>query len=80
MLESGIGEGILIELATLSNFTYPGDLFPTQAHYQQDLTEPEVILNDDCTFTPSTVAGTPYKPVEQKVKAAAIHSKTIEPK
>jgi O-succinylbenzoate synthase len=80
MLESGIGEGILIELATLGNFTYPGDLFPTKAHYQQDLTEPEVVLNDDCTFTPSTVPGTPYKPVDEKVKAVALHSKIILPK
>lgn len=78
MLESGIGEGILIELATLSNFTYPGDLFPSQTHYHQDLTEPEVILNEDCTFTPSRVPGTPYKPVEEKVKRAALHSKIIE--
>lgn len=77
MLESGIGEGILVELATLNNFTYPGDLFPSNFHYRQDLTEPEVILNEDCTFTPSRVPGTPYKPVLERVKAVALHSKTI---
>jgi O-succinylbenzoate synthase len=78
MLESGIGEGILVELATLNNFTYPGDLFPSDFHYRQDITEPAVTLNDDCTFTPSRVPGTPYKPVLERVKAAALHSKKIE--
>jgi O-succinylbenzoate synthase len=77
MLESGIGEGILIELATLSNFTYPGDLFPSKFHYRQDLTEPEVILGEDCTYSPSSVPGIPYKPVEDRIRAVSLHSKTI---
>ncbi len=78
MLESGIGEGILIELATLNNFTYPGDLFPSDFHYRQDITEPEVVLNDDCTFTPSQVPNTPYKPVMERVGAVSLHSKVIQ--
>jgi O-succinylbenzoate synthase len=80
MLESGIGAGISIELATLDNFTYPGDLFPTSFFYHQDLTSPELVLNDDCTFSPSTVPGTPYKPVVERVKKAALLSQTILPK
>ncbi len=79
MLESGVGAGILVELGTLGNFTYPGDLFPSQFFYRQDLTEQELVLNDDCTFTPSSVPGTPYKPVLERVKKAALHSHTIEP-
>ena len=54
MWESGVGVGILIDLATLDNFTYPGDLIPSQFFYRQDLTEPELVLDDDCTLTPST--------------------------
>ena len=77
MLESGVGAGILVELATLGNFTYPGDLFPSAFFYTQDLTVPELVLNEDCTFSPSTVPGTPYKPIPDRVKAAALYSKTI---
>lgn len=79
MLESGIGAGMLVELATLSNFTYPGDLFPSSFFYRQDLTEPELVLNDDCTFTPSTVPGTPYKPVPERIQRATLYSRSITP-
>jgi O-succinylbenzoate synthase len=72
MLESGIGAGILVELATLENFTYPGDLFPSRFFYVEDLTERELVLNEDCTFTPSRVPGTPYKPVMKRIEAATI--------
>lgn len=68
MLESGIGAGISVELATLSNFVYPGDLFPTSAFYTEDLTDPPLVLNDDCTFTASEVAGTEYRPVHERIK------------
>jgi O-succinylbenzoate synthase len=68
MLESAIGGSIGIELATLPNFTYPNDLFESQRFYRQDLTEPETHLNPDCTFSPSTVPGTPYEPVMERVE------------
>jgi O-succinylbenzoate synthase len=72
MLESGVGAGILVELATLDNFSYPGDLFPSSRFYQQDLTEPELFLNDDCTFTPSTVPGVPYQLVHERLERATV--------
>ncbi len=79
MLESGIGAGILVELATLNNFTYPGDLFPSNFFYHQDLTEQELVLNEDCTFTPSRVAGTPYIPILERVEQAALYRETLVP-
>jgi len=79
MLESGVGAGILVELATLENFTYPNDLFPSSFFYRQDLTAPELVLNDDCTFTPSTVPGTPYAPILERVQAATLDHQIIEP-
>jgi O-succinylbenzoate synthase len=78
MLESGIGMGALIELATLSNFSYPGDLFPTAYFYTEGLTEPPLTLNPDCTFTPSSVPGTPYEPVLSRVEAATALKTIIE--
>lgn len=79
MLESGVGAGMNIELAGLAQFTYPGDLFPSAFFYRQDLTEPELVLNEDCTFSLSTVPGTPYRPVLERVRARAVRSAVIEP-
>ena len=78
MLESGVGAGTLIEVATLGNFCYPGDLFPSERFYTQDLADPPVVINPDCTFMPSTVPDIPYVPVLSRVKAAARFSKVIE--
>jgi O-succinylbenzoate synthase len=79
MLESGVGGGLSIELAGLGNFVYPGDLFPSAFSYRQDLTEPEMVLNADCTFGLSTVPGTPYRPVMERVEAAAVRKAVIRP-
>jgi O-succinylbenzoate synthase len=71
MLESGVGAGINIELATLPNFVYPGDLFESQRFYQQDLTDPEIKMNADTTFTPSCVPATQYIPDRERVDRCA---------
>jgi len=77
MLESGVGAGLSIELAGLGNFTYPADLFPSAFFYCQDLTEPEMVLNPDCTFSLSTVPGTPYRPVPSRVEAATVRKAVV---
>ena len=42
MLESGVGAAICVALATLENFTYPSDIFPSSRFYAEDLAEPTV--------------------------------------
>ena len=44
MLESAIGTRANAALATLENFTYPADLFPTGRFYERDLGSPQVEL------------------------------------
>lgn len=44
MLESAVGVAHCIALATLPNFTYPADIFPSSRFYRQDLAEPAVAL------------------------------------
>jgi len=78
MLESGVGGGLSIELAGLGNFTYPNDLFPSAFFYTEDLAEPPMVLNPDCTFSLSTVPGTPYRPVPERVEAASVRKAVLE--
>lgn len=46
MLESGIGRGYNVALASLPNFTIPGDLSPSARYWQQDLVRPEWTMGD----------------------------------
>lgn len=44
MLESSIGAHHCLALATLPNFRYPADIFPTERFYHEDLGEPAMAL------------------------------------
>lgn len=50
MLESGIGRAGNIALASLSNFTLPGDISASKRYYKEDLVEPEFVVNIDGTM------------------------------
>lgn len=54
MLESAVGSSVCVELATLPNFTYPGDLFPTSRFYARDLANTSMELTQDNNFVPFT--------------------------
>jgi len=54
MLESAMGASVCVELATLPNFTYPGDLFPSGRFYKEDLSTPPLKLTSRNTFEPFT--------------------------
>ena len=54
MLESAVGGSICVELATLENFTYPGDLFPSSRFYHRDLSEPKMEFYKGNLFRPFT--------------------------
>jgi len=50
MLESGIGRAGNIALASLPNFTLPGDISASKRYYKNDIVEPEFIINKDGTM------------------------------
>ncbi|MBU88581.1 MAG: o-succinylbenzoate synthase [Dehalococcoidia bacterium] len=54
MLESAVGSAICVELATLPNFSYPGDLFPSDRFYERDLGYPKIELTKNMTVSPFT--------------------------
>ena len=77
MLESAVGGAICIELATLGNFTYPGDLLPSSRFYVQDLAEPPTELTDRKTFVPYT--GPLPAPDPTRLEKLTVRSKTVVP-
>ena len=72
MLESSLGRGINLELATLENFVYPNDIGPSSRSIKEDITDPVLEFpGKEKTFTPSTVPGVPYLPNREKLKKSA---------
>ena len=41
MLESGVGRAYNVALASLPNFTIPGDISPSARYWSQDIVSPE---------------------------------------
>jgi len=62
MLESAVGGAICAELATLPNFTYPGDIFPSSYFYKNDVGKPEIVLSGPGEVTTSRVPGIAQEP------------------
>jgi O-succinylbenzoate synthase len=50
MLESGIGRAGNLALASLPNFTLPGDISASKRYYKQDIVDPEFTVNKDGTM------------------------------
>ena len=57
MLETGVGRAANLALASLPNFTLPGDISATERYYHQDVTHEVFTLNDDSTVTVPTQPG-----------------------
>ena len=67
-LESAVGGAICAELATLPNFTYPGDIFPSSYFYTNDLGKPEIVLSGRGEVATSRVPGIAQAPDPQLLK------------
>ena len=75
MLESAVGSSVCVELATLPNFTYPGDLFPTSRFYERDLADTRMELTPDNTFVPFT--GPLPEPDPEMLERATVESASV---
>jgi len=75
MLESSVGAGLLVELATLPNFTYPGDILPSSKFYVEDLATPAVELTDNLTVAPF-MDGLP-EPDEDRLATMLVRSASV---
>lgn len=79
MFESAIGNGVSAELATLPNFKYPADIFPSKVFYIEDLASPEISLYAPGKIAVSEVPGLPYEPKEDMLESNTISKAVIKP-
>ena len=57
MLETGIGRTVNVALASLPNFSLPGDISANDRYYARDIVTNPFTLNDDSTLTVPTTPG-----------------------
>ncbi|MBP2239716.1 O-succinylbenzoate synthase [Cytobacillus eiseniae] len=74
MLEAGIGRAHNIALTALSNFTLPGDTAGSSHYWEQDIIQPEVIVENGYIAVP-TAAGIGYEPNRKTMEQFTIREK-----
>ena len=77
MLESAVGGAICLELATLSNFVYPSDIFPSSTYYRRDVGQPEIALSGRGEMAASDVPGIRPEPDLAMLQQQTVASTTF---
>jgi O-succinylbenzoate synthase len=80
MLESGVGQGPSIALATLNNIAYPADIFPSNRFYVEDLSTPDVLLADPGLVEAPDRPGHGFVPVQERLERSTVQHAAIEPR
>jgi O-succinylbenzoate synthase len=70
MLESGVGRAHNIHLASLANFSLPGDIAASRRYFQPDLIEPPIDVSPDGTIAVPTGPGIGVSIVPERVARA----------
>jgi O-succinylbenzoate synthase len=72
MLETNVGRAANVALATLANFTLPGDISASTRYYRKDIAEPNFALNDDSTLTVPTEQGLGVRVIPERLTAVRL--------
>jgi O-succinylbenzoate synthase len=78
MLETGVGRAHNIHLASLPNFSLPGDIAASKRYYQQDLIEPAIDIAPDGTIAVPDAPGIGVHVVQDRVERATLRLTSID--
>jgi O-succinylbenzoate synthase len=78
MLETGIGRAHNVHLASLPNFSLPGDIAASRRYYQPDLIEPPIEVAADGTIAVPGAPGIGVHVVGERVDRATLRALTLE--
>jgi O-succinylbenzoate synthase len=67
MMESDVGKAICTELAAIPNMVYSHDITPANLNYPFTITQRELVMDENRMLALATEAGTPVKPVVEKM-------------
>jgi O-succinylbenzoate synthase len=72
MLETNVGRATNVGLATLPNFALPGDISASARYYQEDIAEPNFVLNDDSTLSVPAGPGLGVRVIPERLAAVCL--------
>jgi len=67
VLESGIGRGFNLAVASLPGFTLPADMSPARLFYEEDLVEPTFDIRSDGTVAVPDIPGVGFPVSEERI-------------
>jgi O-succinylbenzoate synthase len=80
MLETGVGRASNLALASLPNFTLPGDISASDRYYQRDITHERFTLNPDSTIDVPTAPGLGVTVDEAALDTFTLNKITLAPR
>jgi O-succinylbenzoate synthase len=80
MLETGIGRAHNIALASLPNFSLPGDVSASSRYWQQDIIEPAVTITPAGEIVVPTTPGSGYAIQRNRIEALTVRRQTLRAK
>ncbi len=78
MLESGIGRAGNVALASLPNFSLPGDISASKRYYKQDIVLPEFTVNSDGTMDVPSGPGIGVEIDQQALKKVTVRKEIFK--
>lgn len=77
MLESAVGQGPALALATQPNILYPSDIFPSSRLYEVDLAVPQIKLSGPSEITALDTPGHGFEPASSQLSACTLEHERI---
>ncbi|MFC1619553.1 o-succinylbenzoate synthase [Candidatus Neomarinimicrobiota bacterium] len=74
MLESGIGRAGNLALASLPNFTLPGDISASKRYFTQDIVDPEFVVSADGKMTVPNKPGIGVNVLEERLSSVTVRT------
>jgi o-succinylbenzoate synthase len=78
MLESGVGRAHNLALASLSNFTIPGDISPSKRYWERDIVIPEWEMHDGEITVPVDKPGMGVEVDRDRVEKITVRSEILK--
>jgi O-succinylbenzoate synthase len=72
MLETNVGRALNVALASLPNFSLPGDISASARYYHQDIAGPDFVLNDDSTISVPRGVGLGVQIIPERLAAVRL--------